>query len=138
MKVFFDTNILMDVLTQRKPHYKNSARVWTLAERNKIQGIVSAISYPTVNYLLGKLVNRRIAERAMHILREIFNVEACTEQIVNQSIDARLKDFEDALQFYSALHADAEYLITRNPGHFPPSDMSIISPQEFLAAHSFA
>ena len=138
MKVFFDTNILMDVLTQRKPHYQSSARVWTLAERNKIQGIVSAISYPTVNYLLGKLINRRIAERAMHILREIFNVVACTEQIVNQSIDARLKDFEDALQFYSALHADAEYLITRNPAHFPTSDLSIISPQEFLAAHSFA
>lgn len=138
MNVFLDTNILMDVLLQRKPFVTRAQRIWFLSERKKIHGMVSALSFANIYYMIHKAQGFRLAHSAMGMLRDTFTVAACTEQIVNQSINARLKDFEDALQFYSALHADAEYLITRNPGHFPPSDLSIISPQEFLATHSFA
>ena len=56
-------------------------------------------------------------------------------QIANQAIDASIKDFEDAIQFFSALRAGAAVLITRNPKDFPVGDVAIQTPAELLAAH---
>jgi hypothetical protein len=56
-------------------------------------------------------------------------------QIANQAIDSDIKDFEDAIQFFSAIRSGAAVLITRNPKHFPSADLVIHAPAEFLATH---
>jgi predicted nucleic acid-binding protein len=32
MRIFVDTNLLLDVLARREPFYASAARVWTMAE----------------------------------------------------------------------------------------------------------
>ena len=71
------------------------------------------------------------------MLRDTFTPVPSDEQILTQAMDARFSDFEDAIQYFSALRADAVCLITRNPGHFPRSDLLVLSPADFLATHSF-
>jgi len=137
MKVFFDTNVLLDVLAKRAPFYEDSAALWTLAEQGKIRGFVSALSFSNVYYIVRRLKDRRTADRAMLLLRGTFTPVACDEQVVYQAIDARLKDFEDAVQYYSALRAGVVCLVSRNPDHFPRSVLSVVTPAEFLVAHSF-
>jgi hypothetical protein len=56
-------------------------------------------------------------------------------QIAHQALDADIEDFEDAIQFFSALRAGATTLITRNPKDFPAQDLAIQTPAEFLATH---
>jgi hypothetical protein len=56
-------------------------------------------------------------------------------QITNQAIDANMRDFEDAIQFFSALRAGAAALITRNPKDYPRGNMAVQTPAEFLATH---
>ena len=53
-KLFIDTNIMMDLLGERIPHYDAAAKIATLADKGKVKIIVSAFSYPTVYYLLSK------------------------------------------------------------------------------------
>ena len=65
----------------------------------------------------------------------IFQAVACNEQILDQAMDAGMSDFEDAIQFFSAAHAGATHLITRDPGHFPGGPLAITSPREFLAIY---
>jgi predicted nucleic acid-binding protein len=136
MTVFVDTNILLDVLSHRQPFYEASAEVWSLAERGEVHAHISAISFNNIYYVIRKLKNRKTAEKALRLLRDIFESVAPDRQILNQSIDADFDDFEDAVQFHSALRAKVTCLITRNPRHFPRSSLPVLTPVEFLATLS--
>ncbi|MGD0898501.1 MAG: PIN domain-containing protein [Thermoguttaceae bacterium] len=138
MDVFLDTNVLLDVLAKREPFYEASAAVWTLAEQGKVRGLVSALSFPNVYYVVRRLRDRRAAATAMRLLRDTFTPVPLDEQVLYQAMDAGLKDFEDAIQYFSAVRKDAACLISRDPDHFPPSTLSVLTPAEFLAAHSLA
>ncbi|HUT36938.1 MAG TPA: PIN domain-containing protein [Planctomycetota bacterium] len=135
MKVFLDTNVLVDVLTRREPFYADSARVWTLAEMGQIEGAISALSFPNVSYVVKRLKGKEAERECLRALRALFEPAALDAQIVNQALDSRLADFEDALQWFSALRYGAECLVTRNAAHFPSEDIRVMTPAEFLAAH---
>jgi predicted nucleic acid-binding protein len=135
MKVFVDANVLMDVLLRREPFFAASQRVWLLAERGRISGLVSALTFPNTHYVVRKLRGAAAAASMMVMLRDTFSPVALDEQVLNQAIDARIKDFEDAIQYYSALRADADCIVTRNPEHFLRPTIPVLSPDEFLTAN---
>jgi len=137
VKAFIDTNVLLDVLAKRESFYEDAATVWSLAEQGKVEGVVSALSFTTVFYVMRRWADVDAAKEAMRLLRDVFTPVACDSLIINRAIDSDLADFEDAVQFHSALSAQAECIITRNPDHFPRSALSVLSPTEFLAAHYF-
>lgn len=138
MNVFVDTNVLMDVLLERRPFFREARRVWFLAERGKVRGLVSALSYPNIYYIVRKVRDHDAAMAMMAMLRDTFRAVPLDDQVLNQAIDAGFQDLEDAIQYFSALRADAACFLTRNAGDFPPSDeLPVLSPTEFLAAHAF-
>jgi predicted nucleic acid-binding protein len=134
MRAFVDTNVLLDVLANRKPFYANSARIWTLAETGKIEALISVISFNNVYYVVRRASNRKSAEQALQLMRNVFVAVPLSVQILNQAIDAGFRDFEDAIQFHSAVHAKATCLITCDTDHFPAADIPIITPAGFLAS----
>jgi predicted nucleic acid-binding protein len=135
VNVLVDTNILLDVLARREPFYADSARVWTLAETGQVAGFASALSLPNLFYLVRRTKGPKAARKGISILRDIFTLVPLDVQIASQAIDADIKDFEDAIQFFSALRCGATTLITRNPKDFPSGDVAIQPPAEFLATH---
>lgn len=137
MKVFVDTNVLLDVLAARKEFYNDSMRVWTLAESGQVQAQIAAISFSNCYYIIRKFAGRTNADNALRLMRDVFTPVNLTAQLLNQAIDADFADFEDAIQFHSAVHSQAECIITRNPDHFPRKPLPVLSPTEFLVAHSF-
>jgi predicted nucleic acid-binding protein len=135
MNVFLDTNILLDVLARREPFLADSARVWSLAESGRIAAHVSTLSLANVFYVVRRAEGLKKARNALSILRDIFTLAPLDVQITNQAIDSQIKDFEDAIQFFSAIRAGAAVLITRNRKDFPSGELAIQTPAEFLAAH---
>jgi predicted nucleic acid-binding protein len=133
MKVFIDTNVLLDVFLNRPGLVAASAAVWELAEKESIQGIVSAISFNNIHYIATKYHSKDLANQAMSSIRNCFKTVDMTMQIINQSIDAQWKDFEDAIQYFSALHADADYIVTRNSSDFPREGIAIMTPEDFIS-----
>jgi predicted nucleic acid-binding protein len=133
MRIFVDTSLLLDVLAKRDPFYAAAARIWTLAETGACKALVSAISCNNVFYIVRKARDTANARRALVLLRDVFASVAPDQRILNQAIDSDIADFEDAVQFYSALHARADYLLTRNVGDFPAGILPILAPDEFLA-----
>jgi predicted nucleic acid-binding protein len=137
VKVWLDTNILLDVLANRHPFYTDSARVWTLAEEGHIEGLISPISFTNVFYVLRKLKDAKTARRALKLLRGAFRVGPCDDRALSSAIDSDIKDFEDAVQYISAVDAGADFLVTRNPADFPQSsELTVLTPTEFLAAYA--
>lgn len=136
MRVLVDTNVLIDVIARRKPFYEDSATLWTLAEQGSITGLISAISFTNIYYVVRRLQDVKKAHRALKLLRDTFEVAVCDQQVLNQAIEAKFKDFEDAVQYVSAIRAGADCVVSRNPGHFPTSeDCPVLTPAEFLAAY---
>jgi len=134
MKIFVDTNVLLDVLAKREPFYREAARIWSLAERGKIEAQVSVISFNNIYYIVRRAGDRKVAERALRLMRDIFTAVPLNTQVLNQAMDAEFRDFEDAIQFHSAVYAGAECLITRDADHFPSTAFPVLSPAEFLAS----
>ena len=132
MRIFVDTNLLLDVLAKRDPFYAVAARVWTMAETGACEALVSAISFNNVFYIVRKARDTATARHALVLLRDVFASVAPDQRILNQAIDSDIADFEDAIQLYSAVHAGADYLLTRNVGDFPTGILPILTPDEFL------
>lgn len=135
MKAFIDTNVLMDILFERKPFFDDAARIGTLAESGRLKAFASVISFNNCWYLMRKHAGRQAADKAVRYLRDVFAPVEFTAQVLNQAIDADFEDFEDAIQFHSAMRSGATSIITRNADHFPRQPLSILSPPAFLAHH---
>ena len=136
MKIFLDTNVLLDVLANRVPFHEPAKTIWSMSERGQLQACISAISFNNIYYIVRKLENKKTADTALCLLRDVFDSIRLDSQILNQAIDSKMGDFEDAIQYFSALRARAKHLITRNPHHFPSTPLSILSPDEFLTLRS--
>ena len=134
MRVFIDTNVLLDVLAKRKLFYENAAQIWNLAESGKIEALISVISFNNIYYVVRRVSDRKTAEQALQLMRNVFVAVPLTVQILSQAMDAGFSDFEEAIQFHSAVHAGAARIITRDVDHFPIADIPAISPAAFLAA----
>lgn len=120
-----------------EPFYRQSMRVWTLAESGRLSAFISAISYNNCFYVVRRYGGRAKAYKAIRLMRDVFTPVDLNTQILNQAIDGGFSDFEDAIQYFSARHSKTEVLLTRNPDHFPKTDISVLSPAEFLALHFF-
>ncbi|OGV34716.1 MAG: hypothetical protein A2020_00255 [Lentisphaerae bacterium GWF2_45_14] len=132
MKIFIDTNVLLDVLAERRPFYDASAEIISLFEKDQAEGFISAMSFNNTHYILRKRIGKNRAIKAMRTLLDTFHVVSLDEKILNRTIDADFGDFEDGIQFFSAIRSSADYLITRNVKDFPHRDIPILAPEEFL------
>lgn len=131
MKVLIDTNILLDVLTDREPFYENSAVVWSLSEKNIIEGFISAISVNNVYYITKKLNDEKTAGSLVDKILKDFKIISLTHEILKL---ARTKkgDYEDLIQYFSALQNGCDYLTTRNLKDFPKKGIEIIEPSSLI------
>jgi predicted nucleic acid-binding protein len=132
-RVLVDTNVLLDVLAERTGFYRDSMRVWTLAETGRIEAHVAVISLSNCYYIIRKYGGRSNAMKSVRLLRSVFKPVELTASIIDKALDADLEDFEDAIQLFSAVHVQASCIISRNPGHFPRTPLPVLSPAGFLA-----
>ncbi len=136
MKLFLDTDVLLDVLTERAPHSVPASRVWSRVEARRAEGHISAVSFNNAHYVIRRAAGRRAAHEALKLLRDVFRVVPLDEEILRRAMDSDSPDIEDAIQFFSALRARADCLLTRNVRHFPAEPLSVLTPEQFLKIHS--
>lgn len=131
--IFFDINIILDIFLKREPFYAASARVFSLAETKQFRGCTGALSYPVLFYLLKKELDRDEAIAILKKVRIVLKAAPLVEKAVDSALSSDIHDFEDAMQYYSALEVKSSYFITRNKKDYPAKLMKILTPDEFLA-----
>jgi len=132
MKIFLDTNVILDVLTKRENFYINSAKVLTFVTEKIVSGYISAITINNIYYILRKLKDKETAKNFIAEILEYFEVIPLTKDILSQAIKINIPDFEDGIQFFSALDSRCDFLITRNNKDYPKIGIKIITPSEFI------
>jgi predicted nucleic acid-binding protein len=132
-KVLCDINFVLDIFLRRKPFYLSTAHVFKKIEEGDLKGYLCSLSFPTLFYLLAKELSREKALRALEKLRIVFKVAPVDEKVIDMSLVSDFKDFEDAVQYYSALRVKADCIITRNKADYRESAIPVLTPDEFLA-----
>lgn len=131
-KLFLDTNVLIDLLGEREPFYESAAKIATLADKGKIQIYISALTYSTTCYLLAKFENSEVVKEKIRKFKVIAETSDLTDKIVDKALASNFLDFEDSLQYYSALSVDCHIIITRNGKDFKGSEIPVLTPDEYL------
>lgn len=133
-RLFFDTNVLLDHLLDRDPFADDAAELWSMAERREVVGCIAAISFNFIYYIVRHEANERAARMAIKGLRDVFEVVEVDAQIINQAIDSKFGDFEDAIQHACAQRAGATHLVTRDGAGFRHAEMPVVAPDAYLKA----
>ena len=136
MIVLLDTNVVLDVLLHREPFYGDSAKVWGMAERGHFRGMISAVTLTTVYYVVRRQASRKQALAVLGTVRACVGFAPCDAAVLERAIDSEFPDFEDAVQYFSALAARASVLVTRDLDHFPGTDLNVLTPAAFLASQA--
>lgn len=133
MTILVDTNILLDVIQERKPHDAPAARLWKLAEERTITAYVSAISFNNIYYIARKQIGSDRALDAIKLIRHIFQLVPLDEPVIDRAIANPGADFEDAIQAAAAARIGADYVVTRDIADFEPTGVPAVTAEEFLA-----
>jgi len=132
--VLCDINFILDIFLERGAFYAPAARIFSMIEEKHLKGYLCAISFPTLFYILAKELKRDKAMKALEKVRIVFRVATVDEKVIDLSLASDFKDFEDAVQYYSAVNAKVDSLITRNKTDYVADAIPIMTPEEFLAA----
>lgn len=133
MVLLIDTNIILDVLMNRKEFVKDSSIIWKLCETNQMKGYISCLTFANMMYIMRKQLTPDKIEEVLQKLRLIFETVDFSCSVLEKAVEMKWNDFEDAIQSATAEQIHADYIITRNVRDFAKSKVIAFTPTELLA-----
>lgn len=133
-RIFLDTNILIDFLSDRKPFSNAAASLFEFSISGKIKLYVSAVSYNIVYYILRQSFSNAETIRLLKELTEMVDIVDVTKNIIKESLVSAFKDFEDSIQYNCALSVPKiDLLVTRDEKDYKKSALPVMNPQEAIS-----
>ena len=135
--VLLDTDVILDFFFDRKPYSEHSATILSLCELNKIKGYITPVILSDIYYLLRQTASHdKVIEKLSQLLN-ITEILSIDRNSILLALNSKFKDFEDALQNYSAeINGNISIIITRNLKDYKNSSLSVMSPENYLKTRS--
>lgn len=131
--VLIDTDVILDFFFDREPYSDYAAEVLNLCEEKSIKGYVTPVAISNIYYLLRKIGKHDIIIEKIKQLLIVIDVVEMDKKIVLDALNSQFKDFEDALQNFSALeHGKIKVILTRNIKDFKKSTLAVMTPETYL------
>ncbi|MHC1775032.1 MAG: type II toxin-antitoxin system VapC family toxin [Lentimicrobium sp.] len=132
-RIFVDTNIVIDLLSRREPLYEEAAILFSLADNKKIELAVSSLTIANTSYVLYRQMDSSKARSILRKLRLIVQVLPLDDKIVGLALnDETFSDFEDGLQYFTAIENRQELIITRNLKDYKNSKLPTMTARQFI------
>ncbi len=133
-KVFVDTDIILDLLSERKPFYIHSATLFSKADKGEIKIFVSSLSFANLNYMLSRQYSADQAKKKLLKFKTLVTVLPVTDKIIDLALSSDFKDFEDGIQYFTSIEHNVKVLLTRNLKDFKTSEIPVMTAEQFLSA----
>ncbi len=135
-EIFIDSDVIIDFLIDRKPFSQDSAKIFTLIAQNKLKGYSSSLCFSNIYYVLSKYASHKIIISKLKELSELVRILKVDENIIHSALFSDFKDFEDAIQYFTATeHKRIDIIITRNIKDFKKSEIPVFTPDTFLKTY---
>jgi predicted nucleic acid-binding protein len=132
-KLFIDTNIVIDLLSRREPFFEEAAELFSLADKKQVQLSVSSLTIANTSYVLLRQMDSNKAKSVLRKLRLILKILPLDDKIVGLALnDETFSDFEDGLQYFTAIENEQELIITRNLKDFKNSKLPTMTAKQFI------
>jgi predicted nucleic acid-binding protein len=131
--LFVDTNVIIDFIADRKPFSKAAIQLFDYCEKNKVKIFISSLSYNNIYYVLKKFTSHKEMIAVLTELEGMTETLDVTKSIIKSALSSNFKDFEDAVQYYSATsNKKISAIVTRDPKDYKNSTLSILTPEEAI------
>ncbi len=132
IKLFIDSDIILDLLAKREPHYNYAAKLFSMIDDGKVKGFTSPIVFANLHYLLRKFTSNAEALKSLRKLKIMINILPIDEKVIEQALNSGFNDFEDAIQNFTAINNGIKVIITKNKKDYKKSNITISSAEEFI------
>lgn len=131
--VLIDTDVILDFFFDREPFSGNAAKILSLCEQGQIHGFVTPVMISNIYYLLKKTATHQRVLTSLKKLLDIVDIAEINKATILDAINSEFKDFEDALQNFSAQNLkNIKVIITRNIKDYKASKLSVMTPDIYL------
>lgn len=131
-KILVDTNIVIDLLSKREAFYQEAQELFTLADQKKVLLYVSSLTIANTHYLLSSSYKIADARKILIKFKILVNVLPMDDKILELALVSDFNDFEDAIQYHTALENNIDVILTRNKKDFKNSILPVLNAKEFL------
>ena len=132
-RLFVDNNIILDLLAKRKPYYDAASVLFSLGDKRKVKLAVSSLTFINTHYVLAKLKSKEESREILRKFKILVRVISCNEKIIDLALnDSDFPDFEDSIQYFSAMENRQDAIITRNIKDFKYSKIPVMTAEDFL------
>ena len=133
MKIFLDENVLVAVLNKEYPLFSYASRILSLTERKNFQVFTSPVCLAIAFYFAEKKSGSTIAGNKISLLVSNIHIAPTNKEAVLKTIsNQKIIDFEDGLEYYSALESGCRIIITEDQGDFYFSEIEVLSCRKFI------
>ncbi len=130
--LFMDTNILIDLLGMRNPFHAAAEQIVSLADQDDVRLVSTALSFVNVDYILKKAGGADLSIEKLRKFKILCTVVPTTDLCVEKALNSNFTNFEDAVQYFSALEAEASLIISRDSKGFKNSAIPVLTAEEFI------
>ena len=131
--LFIDTDVIIDFLIDRKPFSREAAIIFTLIEQKKLKGYVSSLTFSNLYYVLRKFESHNKVISKLDSLSKMLTIVKVEEQTIKKALASGFPDLEDSIQYFSAIeNRKIDVIITRNTKDYKKSDISVMTPGDYL------
>jgi len=131
-KLLVDTNIIVDLLSKREHFYQEAQELFTLADEKTIKLYISSLTFAYTHYLLSKALNANEARKTLIKFKLLVKILPLDDRILELALSSDFSDFEDAIQYYTAIENNLSTIITRNKKDFRTSILPVLTAREYL------
>ncbi len=129
-QIFIDTNVVIDFLADRRPFSEYAAILFQLAKEKKINIFISAVSFNNIYYILRKVTSHKKALILISEIEDYVGIQETNRMILRKAMKSDFNDFEDAIQYFSAIELGAiDIITTRDLKGFKKSELPVLSPE---------
>ena len=132
-RILVDTNIIIDLLTKRQDFYIAASELFTLADKKEIKLAISSLTFANTFYMLSKELNDAKAKEILRKFKLLVQVLPMDDKIIDLSLNSEFRDFEDAIQYFTAIENNLEIIITRNLKDFKLAKIPVMTAENYLS-----
>ena len=132
-KLFVDSDVVIDFFTDREPHANPASELFELNEQGKLKLYLSAVSINNIYYIVRKSLGHKKTLEVVEALTEMTEIVGTTKKEILQALKNNFTDYEDSIQYSSALTIkDLDLIVTRNIKDYRNSSIAVMTPLNFL------
>ena len=132
MILLVDTDILIDVALDRRPHADAAAELLNALERREATGFIAWHSVANFHYLVVSKQGSSATKAFLLELLQFIQVAPTSTDSVRFAAGLPMRDFEDALQAAAAVACGANTIATRNVRDYSRSPVRGATPSALL------